>query len=145
MGKSQQAAGAALERDLDRFHATLKGWYVQRNHPKDYRTKGPPDYLALRGVAVLFDAKNSGGDHWSLHLLKPHQAIALDQFANAGGISALYLRLATGDVFVPWSKVTPRWRTWYATRQADRLTAADGVAVFGCDWTRALDSLRGAP
>ena len=152
MGREQQASGAALERDLDAFHVNLssRGWYVQRNHPKDRRTKGPPDYLAIgHGVSVLFDAKSCKADRWSLHLLKPHQAQALTAWERAGGRAGIYLRVALDrplpgysggsvDVWVDWSNVEARWRTFYATGRADYLTRLDGEPVFGCDWTAAV-------
>lgn len=139
MGKEQQAAGAALERDLDRFHATLKGWYVQRNHPKDRRTKGPPDYLALgHGLALLFEAKACGSARWSVHLLKPHQAQAFDAFEVAGGVAGLYLRTADGDAWIAWPDARWRWRRWYSMGVAAYLTRADGFVCDGGDWCAAV-------
>jgi Holliday junction resolvase len=139
VGRQQQQAGAALERDLDAFHRDLRGWYVQRNHAQDRRAKGPPDYLAVQsGVAVLFDAKSSATKRWSVHLCKPHQAAALDRFDTAGGHAALYLRLSTGDVWVPWSRARDEWRRWYSRGVAAYLDDRHGVAVANCDWTAAL-------
>lgn len=139
MGREQQAAGAALERDLDAFHVSLVGWYVQRNYPRDRRSKGAPDYTALGdGCPVLFDAKSSQGVTWSLHLLKPHQAQALDAWHAAGGLAGIYVRLADGDMWIMWRDIRARWRRWYVSGKADRLTIMDGVIVHGCDWTQAL-------
>lgn len=155
MGREQQAAGAALERDLDAFHVNLssQGWYVQRNHPKDRRTKGPPDYLAVGRVAlrgseggepasVLFDAKSTRSPRWSLHLLKPHQAQALDAFDKAGGVAGLYLRTTEGDAWIAWPDVRERWRRWYASGKPDALTVGDGDRVLGCDYRHAVGCQR---
>lgn len=137
MGISQQAAGAALERDIDRFHVTLasEGWYVQRNHPKDRRTKGPPDYLAIgHGLAVLFDAKSTRASSWPVALLKPHQASAFDQFEAAGGLAAIFLRTADGDCWVPWRDFRPKWRRWYTVGHVAKLTRSDGFACSAGEW-----------
>lgn len=154
MGIEQQASGAALERDLDRFHATLKGWYVQRNHPKDRRTKGPPDYLAIgsvrllgdpmaRPVAVLFDAKASRAERWSVHLLKPHQAQAFDAFEAAGGVAGVYLRTSEGDAWIAWPDIRPLWRRWYSMGVSAHVEISAGFRCDGGDWTRAagMDAL----
>ena len=139
MGISQQAAGAALERDLDRFHHGIVGWYVQRNHPKDKRSKGPPDYLAISGsIAVLFDAKSTRWERWSVHLLKPHQAQAFDAFEAAGGIAGLYLRTADGDAWVAWPDIRWKWRRWYSLGTAATVVRADGFACDGGNWTAAV-------
>lgn len=144
MGRQQQQAGAALERDLDAFHRHLRGWYVQRNHAQDRRAKGPPDYIAIgRDSAVLFDAKSSATDRWSVHLCKPHQAHALDRFDDAGGHAAIYLRLASGDLWVPWPRIRERWRTWYALGVTAHVTRADGIALVECDWPHAVRRLGG--
>ncbi len=143
MGISQQAAGAALERDLDRFHHGLSGWYVQRNHPKDRRTKGPPDYLAVgltdgHALALLFDAKSTRSASWSVHLLKPHQAQAFDAFEAAGGVAGLYLRTADGDAWIAWPDIRWKWRRWYTLGTAATVVRADGFACAGGDWVAAV-------
>lgn len=145
MGREQQASGAALERDLDAFHVNLssQGWYVQRNHPKDRRTKGPPDYLALgmvngRATAILFDAKSSKAERWSAHLLKPHQAQAFDAFERAGGFAGVYLRTATGDAWLPWPTIRPLWRRFYTMGVAASFARTDGFECDGGDWIAAV-------
>jgi|APGre2960657373_1045057.scaffolds.fasta_scaffold00156_24 penicillin-binding protein-related factor A (putative recombinase) len=136
MGKEQQLAGAALERDLDTFHHGIVGWYVQRNHPKDKRTKGPPDYIAVgHGRALLFDAKSTRLHAWPVALLKPHQAAAFDSFDRAGGRSFIYMRTAEGDAVVWWATFRDRWRRWYTTGHPASLTLADGVETLGGNWT----------
>ena len=136
MGKEQQLAGAALERDIDTFHHGIVGWYVQRNHPKDKRTKGPPDYIAVgHGRALLFDAKSTRLHAWPVALLKPHQAAAFDSFDRAGGRSFIYMRTAEGDAVVWWATCRDRWRRWYTTGHPASLTLADGVETLGGNWT----------
>lgn len=147
MGREQQASGAALERDLDSFHVNLssRGWYVQRNHPKDRRTKGPPDYLATgrigegaRFVAVLFDAKSCKAEKWSVHLLKPHQAQAFDRFEASGGVAGLYLRTSVGDAWIAWPDIRSLWRRWYSMSVPAYISVGDGFRCDGGDWTAAV-------
>lgn len=151
MGREQQASGAALERDLDAFHVNLssRGWYVQRNHPKDRRTKGPPDYLATGRfrqlgqkespfVGVLFDAKACKAERWSVHLLKPHQAQAFDRFEASGGLAGIYLRTALGDAWIAWPDIRSLWRRWYTMGVAAHVGVADGFRCDGGDWTAAV-------
>lgn len=139
MGKEQQLAGEALERTLDIFHHGLVGWYVQRNHPKDRRSKGPPDYIAVgHGLALLFDAKSTRLPSWPVHLLKPHQAAAFDAFDRVGGRSFIYLRTAEGEAVVFWRDFRDRWRKWYTTKAPAFVTLADGVETTGGNWTIAV-------
>lgn len=139
MGKEQQLAGEALERTLDIFHHGLVGWYVQRNHPKDRRSKGPPDYIAVgHGLALLFDAKSTRLPAWPVHLLKPHQAAAFDAFDRAGGRSFVYLRTAEGEAVVFWRDFRDRWRKWYTAKAPAFVTIADGVETTGGKWTIAV-------
>lgn len=140
MGSEAQRAGRALEDDLTRFHARHPHLYAHKNNPDIGRgKKGPPDFTAcVDGRPVLFDAKSSRGERWCVDLLAPHQAVALDRFRDAGGIAAIYLRLATGDRWVPWEELRPLWRDWYATKRRHYLDGSAGVAVVGMDWPAVL-------
>lgn len=136
--------GDSLEGDLDVFHARLaaKGWYV---HPKAPRGKTigkkPPDYLlgSPTGRFFQFEAKSVKGSAWGINLLDAHQYAALHAFTGTAGI---YLRLDTGDVWLPWSVVQPVWRAWYGSpkgangkRKGVYLDASHGRRVSGMDWT----------
>lgn len=142
MSAAQYLSGKALEDDLARFHATVSAAYIQKNHPDvDRGKKGAPDFVALlSGCAVLFDAKASKSERWSVHLLKPHQANAFDRFNAAGGMSAIYLRFPSGDRWLSWPLVRERWRTWYALGKPQYVESTEGVAVVGCDWIKAVNS-----
>jgi len=143
VGSNAQRAGRALEDDLTRFHLRRADIYAHKNNPDIGRgKKGPPDFTAcVNGRGVLFDAKSTREETWPVSLLKPHQATALERFRSAGGVAAIYLRLATGDRWVTWPEFRERWRDWYATGRPHRLSVADGVAVSNCDWPAVIDSV----
>jgi hypothetical protein len=99
---------------------------------------GLPDYLAVsRSLNVMFDAKSCASVRWPVSLVKPHQAEALDRFMSVGQ-SAIYLRLPTGDRWLPWGRVGPAFWLWWDSRVESYFGAGDGVPVAGCDWVAAL-------
>lgn len=128
--------GFALERELDAFHATLTGWHVQRNYADPARgRKGQPDYTAVPAVGepwthasgrtyyaaapvVLFDAKSTFRDRWPISLLAPHQAVAFQRIADLGHVAGVYLRVPSGDWWLPWADLAEGWRGYYAGREA---------------------------
>jgi hypothetical protein len=139
---SAVASGAALEADLNRFHATLSGWYVQRNYADRERgKKGAPDFIGLPtppGRAVLFDAKSTRQPRWPISLLAPHQATAFERLTSVGHTAGVYLRLGSGpnmgDWWLPWGELCEGWRAYWQ----DRVTyyPTPRVRVTGMDWTR---------
>lgn len=141
---SRTRNGAALEADLAVFHATLVEWVVHQQHPRTNGSgriigKGAPDFLACcPGHAVLFDAKSTIRATWDVALLEAHQAAHLDRWDRAGLTAGIYLRLPSGDRWVPWDVVGPMWREWWQTKARRYVTAEHGVAVVGCDWTAAI-------
>ena len=158
-----QRNGAALERDLDRYHADLRreGTYVIRTGPPMRAVHrrsgvvwlpipgagGVPDYHANVGGMVAFDAKSSDGKSWGFDLLKQEQAGMLESLTHTG-VSAIYLRLEGRDWWIPWHRLAERWYEWAAPRftrakpGTASLTTKDcaelGTEVHGCDWRRAL-------
>lgn len=145
--RAQSAAainGASLEAALDCYHGGLKGWFVARQYPesrgREVIGNGLPDYLAVsRDRAVCFDAKSYTGVRWPVSLVKPHQAEALDRFQSVG-VSAIYLRLPTGDRWLSWEVVGPVFWRWWDTREEGWFGGADGVGVVGCDWVSVVCS-----
>lgn len=132
--------GASLEADLDRFHLTLTaaGWYRHRKWPRGpQRKKGPPDYLLVspRRVPVLFEAKSTRAARWAVSLLDSHQYADLRAFH---GVAGVYMRLPSGDRWLPFDIVAPVWLGWYRaglTGAAASFGSDDGYPVVGCDWT----------
>jgi hypothetical protein len=158
------ANGAALEADVVRL---LAGYapaiYWHKNEPtfkkvgKDRwvpSADGPPDFIATwprLGLTVLFDAKSTEGDRWSVCRngrpgeyigLQPHQRTALRAMNSAGGIAGVYLRLRSStdplDLWLPFSVVDPLWQTWWDTRREQFVGAEMGVPVVGGDLLGAI-------
>lgn len=128
--------GANLEADLDRYHLTLQadGWYAHKKWPKGpQRKKGPPDYLLVSPTArpVLFDAKSTKAAHWPVSLLSAHQYADLSRFT---GLAAIYLRLPSGDRWVPFSLIAPRWLRVFRGGSEEYVEAHEGEPVVGCAW-----------
>lgn len=142
---------------LARYSAA--GAYVQRN-PTPYKplrpVKGktgtfvcvlegnaPPDYLiAWGGLVVLFDAKATVEDHWSLDNLHPHQAEAFTRWIGAGTSAdgrraGIVLRAEGIDRgacwWVDWRVLEPVWRAWWAKRQ-EGVRAKPGEARLDAAW-----------
>ena len=146
------ARGLALERDLDAYHATLPGWYVQRNHADRERGKrGEPDYTAIpcRTVhgshrVVVFDAKSTKAARWAVSLLAPHQAAAFQRITDLGHTAGVYLRLGTGpnagDWWLPWSDLAEGWRAFY--RERVTFYPVPRWKVEGMDWPATVERIR---
>lgn len=108
-------------------------------------SEGPPDYTMLLRrpdappLAVLAEAKNCQGQRWALKQLHPHQADALADWHQLGGLACVLVGhqpTSTGYV-LPWATLGPVWQRWRAGQVAGRRAAA-GSASLGAGALRAL-------
>ena len=76
--------------------------------------KGPPDWLMLKGpTSILFDAKSSVAERWSLSEVADHQAKAFDD-AQAAHVTAGIVAQIKGVVrWLPWHALGPLWHAWH--------------------------------
>ena len=138
-------AGKAWEMQLARWH---RAYWVQRlalvwrNHP-EYKLvggrwrpagKGMPDFSgALPGGRVLaFDAKETQ-HRLPFSAVKAHQASALDQVLEIGGLAFIAARFViTGrDVVLPWGACRT---AYYETTGLRSWAPGDGVDMSNQGW-----------
>jgi hypothetical protein len=88
--------------------------------------EGPPDYVVLaRGVPYLCEAKSTSSGRWPFRALPEHQARALDDWEQHGGIGVLLLSVGGVRRAVPWRLVADRWHGRDPVHDARSLTSEE--------------------